>query len=181
MQNNIEWKFIEGYGGAYEVSNTGMIKSNHRVNKFGSNILVGKKDKDGYHTVLLVKSGEKKYVRVHRIVAKHFIPNPNNYAVVNHKDANVSNNHVDNLEWCTISYNTKHAYSLGLIISPNKGKFGGLHKCSKTIIKMDLAGNEIERFKGAKEYAKRNNLSVRSFLGVCRISGEYKGFRYKYG
>ncbi len=46
---------------------------------------------------------------VHRLVAKAFIPNPNNYPCVNHKDENKSNNHADNLEWCTYKYNVQYS------------------------------------------------------------------------
>lgn len=45
---------------------------------------------------------------LHRLVAKAFIPNPNNLPVVNHKDTDVTNNCVDNLEWCTIEQNVNY-------------------------------------------------------------------------
>lgn len=61
-------------------------------------------------------------VLVHRIIAKTFIQNPNNYPIVNHKDGNGSNNCVDNLEWCNKEYNIKHAvYNDLLKYSKNPG------------------------------------------------------------
>ena len=59
--------------------------------------------------------GTRKRERLHRLIAKAFIPNPNNCEFVNHKDGNKANNCIDNLEWCNTSQNTKHAYDTGLI------------------------------------------------------------------
>lgn len=57
--------------------------------------------------VVLCKTGEKhRYMQVHRLVAMAFLPNPNDYPCVNHKDENPFNNRLDNLEWCTVRYNT---------------------------------------------------------------------------
>jgi hypothetical protein len=50
----------------------------------------------------------RKNLLVHRLVAKAFIPNPKEYPIVNHKDENKSNNHMDNLEWCTYEYNNNY-------------------------------------------------------------------------
>lgn len=65
----------------------------------------------GYARVRLALDGLKyKIFQVHRLVALQFIPNPNNYPCVNHKDGNKLNNHVDNLEWCTQQQNVQHYY-----------------------------------------------------------------------
>lgn len=97
------WKDIEGYNGKYQISNLGNIKSLYlkRNRKLG-------KDKDGYLKIELYNKGKYKSIKVHRLVALHFIPNPLNLPEINHKDGNIKNNRIDNLEWCTSSFNSRH-------------------------------------------------------------------------
>lgn len=81
----------------------------------------GKISNNGYRVVGLInKNGERKHLTVHRLVAITFIENKNEFPVINHKDGNKLNNHVENLEWCSISYNTQHAYDNGFCIKTTK-------------------------------------------------------------
>ena len=88
----------------YKVSNYGRVlslaKTTIRGRKYDKILSASKKD-NGYYTVSI--NGNNEYV--HRLVAKAFIDNPNNLNEINHKDEDKSNNRVDNLEWCTKSYN----------------------------------------------------------------------------
>lgn len=68
----------------------------------------------GYMHVTLCDEHKCQQMSVHRVVAKAFVPNPNNYSQVNHIDGDKTNNRADNLEWCTNSQNMKHAYATGL-------------------------------------------------------------------
>lgn len=104
IENEI-WRDIEGYEGLYQVSNLGRVKSlgNDKTKK--EKILSQYENKNGYLYVNLCKDGKMKTFRVHRLVANAFIPNPNGYRCVNHKDEDKTNNCVDNLEWCTHQYN----------------------------------------------------------------------------
>lgn len=94
----------------YLITENGEIFSKNR-NRF----LVGGLDADGYLQWSACNAGVRKSLKVHRQVALLYLPNPDNHPVVNHKDGNKQNNCVDNLEWCTLSFNTKEAHRLGLI------------------------------------------------------------------
>ena len=112
------WKPIKGYEGRYEVSNYGRIKS-YVTNKNGS-IIKGTVHKDGYQYLIVSDANHNREgFYVHRIVATHFIDNPNNYQQVNHIDENKLNNRVDNLEWCTASYNVNYGSRNTCVASKN--------------------------------------------------------------
>lgn len=72
----------------------------------------------GYKRIRLtdISTNNRRYLRVHRMVAELYLENPKNYKQVNHLDGNKLNNNVSNLEWCNQSMNTKHAYDMGLIL-----------------------------------------------------------------
>jgi len=98
------WKSVQGYEGLYEVSNLGRVRSARRQGSQGM-IIKTRKCNKGYDVVSLCKTGKYHTALVHRLVAQSFIENPNSYPCVNHKDENKGNNHADNLEWCSYSYN----------------------------------------------------------------------------
>lgn len=112
--NNEIWKPIEGTDGMYEVSNTGKVRSNNYLGHGAQKELSLAKDNKGYLRTRICKGERRVTVKVHREVAKAFIPNPENKPEVNHKDGNKKNNCAYNLEWTTSSENTAHAYDSGL-------------------------------------------------------------------
>ena len=123
MKAHEKWKAIEGYEGAYEVSNFGNVRSvdrdivysNGRVVSYKGNTKKQTVDKYGYAYVGLYSNQKHKQGMTHRLVAKAFIPNIDNKPQVNHIDGNKLNNHVDNLEWATSQENMEHAVKIGLI------------------------------------------------------------------
>ena len=112
-----EWRDIEGFDGYYQVSNTGKVRSYGGKNgrtKGEWYFRALSKTYDGYLKIRLVQGGKDITQRVHTLVARAFIPNPNNFETVNHKDGDKTNNNVDNLEWVDRSQQMIHAYKLGL-------------------------------------------------------------------
>ena len=109
------WKDIRNYEGMYQVSNLGRIKSLKRPYVIEDTILKPQSDKDGYSVVSLSKSSKRKSFKIHRLVANHFIPNPNKWSEVNHIDTVRDNNRVDNLEWVTSLANKHHSNSHRII------------------------------------------------------------------
>lgn len=109
MLNNIieSWKEVTRL---HEVSNKGNIRNT--LTKKGLKPWVGT---TGYYHIKILVNGKKKNLKLHRLIAIAFIPNPENKKYVNHKDGNKLNNTVTNLEWCTHKENMEHASSTKLL------------------------------------------------------------------
>lgn len=120
--NNLKWvpycteeevKEILGYRGKYIISSTGNVYNNYTGQLMKTRLIRGYP-----HVGLRVFDGQtskQKLFKVHRLVAEYFLPNPNNYPIVNHKDGNKLNADVSNLEWTTYKGNTDHAIQTGLV------------------------------------------------------------------
>ena len=105
-----EWINIDGFSN-YFVNNIGEILSLPRKgNHFKKPKLIKQSiDKYGYKVVGMVDDDKKKHtLKVHRLVAKAFIPNPDNLPCINHKNEIKTDNRVENLEWCNVSYNNNY-------------------------------------------------------------------------
>lgn len=167
------WKEINGFDGVYQVSNLGRVKSvmRYRKGKGESTVLVkekilkGKKNKDGYIEFGLCIGEHKKmkFYRGHRLVADAFIPNPNNYPIINHKNEIKDDNRVENLEWCSYSYNT--TYSNG-----------------RKILQIKPNGEIVKEFESIAEASK--NGYDKSTIGKCcrgvKNYNSHKGYIWKY-
>jgi hypothetical protein len=155
------WKDIEGYEGKYQVSNLGRVKSIIFVKATG-------KIREKLLKPIVVNKN-KRYVRVmgntviHRLVAKAFIPNPENKPQVNHKNGNKEDNRVENLEWATCSENLKHAFRNNLN-STKKGEESNLATITKdTVLKIRNLFNKGE---GAREVSRLTGVKVRNLYRI---------------
>jgi hypothetical protein len=172
----IVWKDILGYNGVYQISNSGEIKNKDRIMSKSVNI-------DGYYTIGLTKNKKQIKYRVNRLVALHFVSNPENKPDVNHKDYNKLNNWFWNLEWLT-----KHEHSLHSNKKPNRkfnttfaGKNGRLNHKSKPIIQYKN-GVKVKEFESANIAAKELGLLQCKISACClgnrKIHGGYQ-FNFK--
>lgn len=150
------WKDIEGYNGLYQISNLGRVKSLGRRGKGCSledRILKHAINKDGYHLVNLKDINHvAKWFTVHRLVAIHFIPNPNDYKEINHKDEIKGNNIVTNLEWCTREYNVSYGTVRERQSNNKKGQSN--EWLNKPILQYSIEGEFIAEFDSTTQAAQ---------------------------
>lgn len=169
MTANEEWRPVPGYEGLYEVSSHGRVKSHH-IHGHREEKILSPGNVGGYLNVVLCRDKNKKYVGVHRLVAMAFIDNPNNYRLINHKDENPSNNHVENLEWCTNEYNLNYGFAI---------KRRSISK-SKPIMQISMSGEFLKMWTSGEE-AKRCGYSKGDICMCCRGKmPSYRGFIWRY-
>lgn len=163
-------------------TNSDVISKNYH--RTGKKRLLKQDINQGYKRVVLTKNKKTYRKKVHRLVAETFIPNPENKPCVNHIDGNKLNNNVNNIEWCTYSENSKHAFKIGLIkpYSHWLGKFGKDHNRSKKVEQIDSKTNKIIKIWNSLADIKRA-LKVNPSLicDVCKFKkNEVYGFKWKY-
>lgn len=175
MENRIEiWKPVVGYEGVYEVSSFGRIRSLDRFRKYKDStpdslafvkgkMLKGKIDKDGYieYALCVGKHKQMKYYRAHRLVAQAFIPNPNNYPIINHKNEIKDDNRVENLEWCNNQYNIEYSRA-------------------KPILQFSKTDEFIKKWKSCAEIERELGLDHSSIQKCCIGKNKSRG-GYKWG
>lgn len=149
------WKDVPTLGGRYEASENGEIR-----NKSTKVIRKARVNRLGYLQMNFSRNdGTKRTVTklVHKLVAETFIPNPNHYPQINHKDGNKQNNAINNLEWCTSSENTRHAHRTGL---------ASVYRGSEHI-NAKLTGNQIKEIR--EQYA-RGRISQDKIAAAYNVS-----------
>ena len=179
MENTKEvWKDIPGYEGYYQVSNLGRVKSLARKNNMGHHLkekILKPSFNKGYPRVIFCKDAIRKSFFCHRLVAIVFIPNPNNYPIINHKDENPGNCCVENLEWCSYKYNNNYGdTNIKKSNSHITGKTG-----KKRVIQYDLDGNFVREW-GSMMEAERGTGIKESNISRCCNGTIKKTHNYKW-
>lgn len=188
--NGEVWKDVVGYEGLYQVSNMGRVKSvkhivsstnpkqswktiNERVLKpapYGQPLKCGGERHLG---VVLYRNGKHKTEKVHRLVAMAFIPNPNNYPIINHKDENPTNNNASNLEWCDHKYNLNYG-----------GRKERWYKSFPTtpVFQYTLGGQLVARHKSVTEASRIVKVSRTLIHNACSGKGchQVAGYIWRY-
>lgn len=154
------WKPVKNREQYYEVSSYGRIR-----NKESGRIL--KPSTSGHYLHVSLRYGANKECLIHRLVATAFVPNPNNFNVVNHIDENRLNNHADNLEWCSSQYNVTY------------GKMS--HIRNTKVIQCDMDGNVLKEWESIKDAEIALGIKYQGISKCCRGEGKSSGgFTWKY-
>lgn len=163
--NKAEWKQVLEHPN-YEVNSKGEIR--HKIRK---HILKPRSNKGGYMYVNFKVNGKNTNFAVHRIVANAFLPNPNGYIEVNHKDYDKTNNCLENLEWVSSSTNKRHAFL----------KQGNRDSRAKGVNQFSKDGKFIKTFSSVTEAAKEMNCCVSAISNCCLgRTKTSQGFRWSF-
>ena len=166
----MESKLIDGFNNKYYIFNNGDVYS-----VYSKRFVKPKVNKKGYILFGLIENGKQRTVFQHRLIAKAWIPNPDNKPQINHINSDKKDNRIENLEWCTNGENQLHSYKNGKIAA-YKNKFGKDHNQSKKIlIYKDGGGFEFDSLTQASVYLGVSIQAVSMCLkGVNKTCKGYK-------
>lgn len=178
---NEEWRYIHELDNKYMISNYGRcrsVKKDNPKNQFKGNcILKGYVNRDGYTTFHISLKGQVYLLSAHVYVAKHFIPNPNNYPQVLHKKA-VSDgvtNYVNNLYWGTQKDNMRDRRNENKYVVSNENREKISQLFSKPIKQYSLNGELIKTWKSANEASLKLHIDSSSIRKCCRGTQKQTG------
>lgn len=167
------WKYvyIKGERTKYQISNQNGLRSfwSGHPELLGVHL-----DKEGYRSVFIYHNSKRYCKKFHRLVGEYFKKNPHNYRCINHKDGNKLNNIPYNLEYCTHSYNTKHAHDTGLMSVPKRGN----HYKARPVGQY-LNGILIRKYVSMTE-TNDYGFDNKGVFSAIKLGIRHKGFEWKY-
>lgn len=159
------WKPCPEFEGKYLISNYGRIKSIGTYHNCKTGELIKsyhKKGRNGYLQARLFDDGRAKTIEIHTLVAKAFVPNPNNLPMVNHRDKNKANNFYKNLEWCDNRYNIRYSLAKKIDVYTKDGVF-------------------VETLDAITDVANKYNVCTCNVSRCCKSKyGTCNGYQFRY-
>lgn len=159
-----EWRDVPGYEGLYQVSDDGRVRSLQPHNYMKEKKLSSTK---GYMACTLSRKGRKRLVKVHRMVAEAFIPNPEGKMEVNHKNGIKADNRAENLEWVTSQENTAHAIRIGLMKDLREVR-------NKAVMVLDKTNGEVKEYRSITEAADALGIQRRTITKQLNVNEQYE-------
>lgn len=173
------WKNIDGYDGKYMISSLGRVKALNYHCSGKEKIMSPELMKKGYLRASLLKDGIRERIMVHRLVATHFIDNPNNKPFVDHIDGNKTNNRVENLRWVTNQENCNNPATL----TKYRDRKGYRVYNSKPVLQLSDNGIFIDIFDCSHTANRLTGIHHNVIRGCCNHNYGRKtagGFRWEY-
>lgn len=197
------WRPVVGWEGLYEISTMGNVRSvdknvgmrthGKKTTKFvKGRMLTPQHDKDGYTVIHLrdTFNGRNRLLKVHRLVAETFIPNPNNYPAIDHINGIRDDNRVENIRWCTISQNAnfelahknrsesiRKSYENNPKLREIRSKTFG--KCNCIPVDVWYNGEYIGRFESMVYFCRKYSLNQGAIWKSTKECKDYKGYFVK--
>lgn len=177
------WRPAKGLEAYYEISNVGRVRSKGRYTDIQPYCRIYRKPRilssqfnGNYYRVVICVNGKSKQTLIHRLVAEAFVPNPSNLPYVNHKDENMTNNNVENLEWCTFSYNINYG------TRPERQRKSVIKKTGKAVCQYTEDGELVETFDCISDAASKMGVYASNIKDACKGDRQKSacGYIWKY-
>lgn len=164
-----KWLPVVGFEKKYLVSSRGEVKRLHKYTE--ESYRRPREDKNGYLVMILHAGSKHRYVRVHRLVAEAFLPNPKKKPQVNHINGNKKDNRVENLEWVTNSENALHKFR---VLDPPS-----YHARRKPLLCMEL-NKVFPHIQAAADFCKGSRSDIRDVANHKKGRFTAKGYHWEW-